>query len=348
MKKKEKLKRVERLEIAILLQKGYSLRKIGTALGRSPNAISYEVRENSTHGVYDSLKADAKARVRKRMAKYQWKKINEDDRLRDYIVTRLQKHWNPDEISGCMRREKTPFYASKTAIYEWLYSARGQVYCRYLYSKRYRKKKRVKKSARVMIPDRVSFQKRPLGAENRTRYGHFEGDTVVSRKGGRGGMSVLLERKSRYLSVRKLFSLSPEENTRKIQRMEKNLNIKSITFDNGIENKRHGKLGMATFFCDPYSSWQKGGVENGNKMLRRYFPKGTDFREVSQQEIDQAVNLINKKPRKILGYRSAFEVARKNGVLLEKDNSCFMRVSSLRGELRLIRYNNNPLYSKIP
>lgn len=321
MKKNHKLKRVERLEIAILLEKGYSFRKIGRALGRSPNTISYEVRENSTHGVYDPMKADAKAKARKRASKYQWKKIHEDDRLKDYIVTRLKKHWNPDEIAGCMKKERQPFYASKTAIYEWLYSARGQVYCQYLYSKRYHRKPHVKnKTKRVMIPDRVGLEKRFLGATNRTRYGHCEGDTVVSRRGGKGGMSVLSERKSRFLSVRKLCSLSPSENLKQIKRMQKNIHVRSITFDNGIENKRHQEIGVSTFFCDPYASWQKGGVENGNKMLRRYFPKGTDFTHVSQREIDVVVDLINKKPRKILGYRSAFEVAMKNGVLLGKDN----------------------------
>ncbi len=327
MEKKEKLSRAERLEMSILMEKGYSFRKISGVLGRSPNTISYEVRENSVGGEYDPLKADAKARVRKRMAKYEWKKINKDDRLRDYITSKLALNWNPDEIAGSMRREKDPFYASKTAIYEWLYSARGQVYCRYLYSERYQKKRHKKKTERVMIPDRVSFQKRSLGAENRTRYGHFEGDTVVSRKGRRGGMSVLLERKSRYLSVRKLFSLSPKENLGRLREMKQTLSMKSITFDNGLENKEHASLGVLTFFCDPYSSWQKGGVENGNKMLLRYFPKGTDFTDVSQREIDQAVDLINKKPRRILGYRSAFEVAMENGVLLEKDNSCFTQVS---------------------
>lgn len=319
MKKNQKLKRVERLEIAILLEKRYSLRMIGRALGRSPNAISYEIREKSTHGVYDPLKADAKARFRKRMAKYQRKKINENDCLRNYIIEKLMLHWNPDEISGSMRKEKQPFYASKTAIYEWLYSVQGQKYCQYLYSKRYTKKKRkTKKIRRVMIPERVGLEKRFLGSTHRTRYGHFEGDTVVSKRGGKGGMSVLSERKSRYLIAKKLNSLSPTENLQKIQDMQRNMSMKSITFDNGIENKRHKEIGIPTFFCDPYSSWQKGGVENGNKMLRRYFPKGTDFSEISQKEIDTAVRIINQKPRKILGYRSAFEVAQENGVLLGK------------------------------
>ncbi|MFZ1626581.1 MAG: IS30 family transposase [Candidatus Moraniibacteriota bacterium] len=328
MEKKKKLTSVERLEISILLRKGYSYRKIGKAMGRSPNSIAYEVRRNSVRGKYIPLKADQKARVRKRLAKFQWRKIRQDPALERYIVEKLKAHWNPDEISGAMKPEKLPFYASKTAIYEWLYSASGQASCQYLYSRRYTKKKRKEKQTdRVMIPDRVSLDKRFLGAINRTRYGHFEGDTVVSRRGGKGGMSVLLERKSRLLVARKIHSMSPHENLSGIRSMMEHLNLKSITFDNGIENKRHQEIGVPTFFCDPYSSWQKGGVENANKMLRRYFPKGTDFSQVGQREIDQAVRLINEKPRKILGYRSALEVAVEKGVLLGKDNLCLTGVS---------------------
>ncbi|NTW14128.1 MAG: IS30 family transposase [Candidatus Moranbacteria bacterium] len=328
MKKKGKLTRAERFEINILLEKRYSYRKIGEAMERSPNTVSYEVKVNSVNGVYDPLKADRKAKVRKQASKYQRRKINENEALQAYITDKLKAHWNPDEISGRMKEDKEPFFASKTAIYEWLYSARGQRYCQHLYSERYdRKPRKTKKTDRIMIPDRVSLDKRFLGAENRTRFGHFEGDTVVSRKGGQGGMSVLSERKSRLLVVRKLHSMSPAENLRKIRNMMRSLGMKSITFDNGIENKRHASIGVPTFFCDPYSSWQKGGVENGNKMLRRYFPKGTDFALVSQKEIDRAVKIINEKPRKILGYRTAFEVAVANGVLLEESHLCFDRVS---------------------
>lgn len=328
MKKKGKLTRSERFEIAILLRKRYSYRKIGEAMGRSPNTISYEVKTNSVKGAYDPLKADRKARERKRASKFQWKKIDKDTTLREYVIRKLKAHWNPDEISGKMKEDQESFFASKTAIYEWLYGARGQQYCRYLYSKRYdRKPGKKNKTRRVMIPNRVSVDERFLGATNRTRYGHFEGDTVVSRRGGRGGMSVLSERKSRLLVVRKLHSMSPSENLRKIRGMMKNLSMKSITFDNGIENKKHTLIGVPTFFCAPYSSWQKGGVENGNKMLRRYFPKGTDFKDVSQRQIDKVVRIINEKPRKILGYRSSFEVASKNGVVLKKENLCFEQVS---------------------
>ena len=96
--------------------------------------------------------------------------------------------------------------------------------------------------------------------------------------------------------------------------------MKTLTFDNGIENKQHTRLGVATFFCDPYSSWQKGGVENANRMIRRYFPKGTDFAHISEKAIRRVERLINEKPRKILGYRTAIEAAVEEGVLLGKSN----------------------------
>ena len=89
----------------------------------------------------------------------------------------------------------------------------------------------------------------------------------------------------------------------------------SITFDNGIENKQHRGLGVSTFFCEPYSSWQKGGVENANKMIRHYFPKGTNFRLVSQKKVDEAIAIINNKPRRILGYKTALEVASACGII---------------------------------
>lgn len=311
------------MEIAILLDKDYSFREIACVLNRSPNTVSYEVKSNSTNGEYDPIKANAKARLRKRMSKLQWMKIEENKELKRYIIVGLENHWNPDEISGRMRKEKQPFYASKTAIYEWLRSNRGQYYCQYLYSKRYRRKPREpNKTTRVMIPERVSIDKRFLGAGNRTRYGHWEKDTVVSRKGDRSSLAVAQERKSRLIVAQKTETMSPVEHLKTTKIMLSGLTVKSISFDNGIENKNHQELGLPTFFCDPYSSWQKGGVENGNKMIRRYLPKRTALSEVSQNQIDHIVSIINNKPRKILGYRTALEVARQGGVLLE--NNCLV------------------------
>ena len=315
MTKKPKLKLVDRLEIKILLDKGYSLRAISRGMGRGHNTISYEVTVNGGRTGYNPYHADQYARTRRKDTRRAWSKIEHLPELRAYIITGLEQHWNPDEISGRMRRERHPFYASKTAIYDWLRSVYGQRYCPLLYSGRYQKRKRVKKSERVMIPDRISIHKRFLGAGHRTRYGHWEDDTIVSRKGCSGGLSVGYERKARLVVATKVASMSTAEHMEAIQKQIGRYKTLSITFDNGIENKWHRILGVPTFFCEPYSSWQKGGVENANKMIRRYFPKGTNFREVSQRAVDHAVSIINNKPRKILGYKKALEVASACGMI---------------------------------
>ena len=115
-------------------------------------------------------------------------------------------------------------------------------------------------------------------------------------------------------------NLKPRNYSEVILSLTKELRILSLTTDNGIENRDHKDItkstGAPVFFCDPYSSWQKGGVENANKMIRRYFPKGTDFSEVTQEEVDQAIALINQKPRKILGFKSAIQCSVEKGLIL--------------------------------
>jgi IS30 family transposase len=172
------------------------------------------------------------------------------------------------------------------------------------------------KIKREMIPNRVSIDKRFLGANNRTRYGHWERDTIVSGKKGNGCLVVAQERKSRLILVEKAKTMSSMEHSLKTKELTKNMLVKSYTYDNGIENKNYEKLGIPSFFCDPYSSWQKGGIENANRMIRRYIPKGTNISKISDKYIQKIIDKINKKPRKILGYRSALEVARASGVLL--------------------------------
>jgi IS30 family transposase len=321
MKKKSKLTRQERLEIEILLRKQYSCRAIAKALDRSPNTISYEIEINGGRKGYSAINANIYARTRKKMTRREWSKIEHNNSLRDYIIEGLRCHWNPDEIAGKMKKDNLPFYASKTAIYEWLRSYYGQQYCRYLYTQRYTKKKRKKKTERVMIPQRVSIHERFIGADNRTRYGHWEQDTIVSRKGCSGGLSSGIERKSRLVSATLVKSMSSYEHMEIINKQKEKYKTLSFTFDNGIENKSHRLLGVPTFFCDKYNSGQKGSVENANKMIRRYFPKGTNFRQIKQKEVDRIVEIINKKPRKILGYYSALEVASAGGVLLNSSVS---------------------------
>src|SRR3989344_4419334 len=272
MAKKPKLKLVDRLNIKILLDSGHSLRAIARSMERGHNTISYEVRRNGGVFGYNPQNADIYTRTRKKDAKVQWKKIEENKELKVFIVERLEKHWNPDEISGYMKQKNMKVQISKNSIYRWLYSPRGQQYCHLLYSKRYHTKKRVKKTERVMIPERVSIAKRFLGADNRTRYGHWEYDTVVSRKGCTGGLSVGSERKGKLVVATVVKSMSTNEHMEAVHTHTDTYKTLSITMDNGTENKRHKTLGVPTFFCEPYSSWQKGGVGNANKTLRYFFP----------------------------------------------------------------------------
>ena len=319
MAKKPKLSKSEREEIEILLGKGYSHTEIGRVLDRSHNTISCEIRTYSGENGYNAQNAHQYATTTRKNTKKDWSKIENTRDLKAYIIEKLKLDWNPDEIAGRMKKDKKPWYASKTAIYEWLRSNMGQQYCIHLYSGTYRTKKRIKKTERVMIPDRVSIDERSTSVDNRTRFGHWENDTIVSRKGCSGGLSVGLERKSRLLTATKVSTMSTAEHMEAIQKQQETYKTLSHTMDNGIENKQWKTLGIPTYFCDPYSPWQKGGVENGNKMLRRYFPKGTNFRTITQKKVDAAVVTINNKPRKILGYKTALEVASACGMIREKD-----------------------------
>ena len=327
MKKASKITDAERSEIDILHGKGYSARSIAKALGRSPNTIAAELKRNSYQdGRYIAARAKQKAYVRRKYARYQGKKIQEDDELRAFIILKLSERWNPDEIAGYLRvNPALGLYASKTAIYEWLRSAWGQQYCVLLYSQRYQRKPRRKnKTDRVMIPDRTSITERPLAALGRVELGHCEYDSIVSskRSGSTAALAVVAERSSRLIRASLVPNLKPEPYATTISRLVQGLNTRTMTTDNGIENRHHRlitrKTGAHVFFTDPYSSWQKGGVENANKMLRQYFPKGTDFATVSQTDVVYALECINNKPRKILGYKSSLQVAKEKGLILEE------------------------------
>jgi len=314
-KKGSQIKKAERLEIAILLNKQYSLREIAKALNRSAGSLSDEIRRNSVNEIYDPLKANHKAYVRRRYAKYQGKAINENEDLKEYIGLRLKLGWSPDVISGRMRLEKQPFYASRTAIYEWLYSEYGQRYCPYLYSQRYvRRKRKHKKNKKILIPNRMGIEQRPEIVNKKLEYGHYEGDTMVSgrKTGSRTALTVIYERKAKYVDMRKIANLRPESNKNAVLDMQQALKTLSYTLDNGIENVKYEELGVLTFFCDPYSAWQKGGVENMNRLIRRFFPKGSDIAQYSDTYIQTIVQRLNNTPRKSLGYKTPLELMIEN------------------------------------
>jgi len=328
MKKKNytHLDQMERDRIEALLDGGEKQNKIAKILKRDGSTISREISKNckkiqkkggTINGEYESGAANHKAYTRRKYAKYEGKKINENKELERYIVYRLKRNWSPDSISGRMKKEKrkgfVSFYASKNLIYEWLYSSWGQRYAGYLYAKRYKPKKRKKaKTKRMMIPNRIGIEFRPKGVGGKTRYRHFEGDAIVSgkRHHSKESITIIYERKAKYIGLRKIKSLKPKLWAHSIRAFRKKVKIRSLTLDNGLENRDHQELDIPVYFCDPYSAWQKPGVENAIKLVRRFIPKGSDIRQYPPQYITMVANRINNKPRKSLNYQTPYEVMR--------------------------------------
>ncbi len=342
MKKKPKLTQFERDRIEALLAKGHAQEEVAKIIGRDASTISRE-RARNAHKIrargrgwqpsdYRATDAQRKADNRRTLAKYRCKKINEDPRLREYIAAGLRRGWNPDEISGRMRYEHRPFYASKTAIYEWLYSRWGQAYCHLLPSKQYRPKPRDgKKADRQMIPNRVGIEAKP--ASSKYEFGHLEHDTFVSGKktGGKAAVSVLVEPLASYGTGARIPNLKPAANERAIQEMLGSFkNTSSITRDNGIENKDHRKTSVPSFFCDPYRATQKPHVENLIKVLRRFFKKGSDLANYTPNQVSFAFAILNNKPRKNLGYKTPLEVMLENDMLNVEDTSRWERILAAR------------------
>lgn len=250
----------ERSEIAILLKKGYSYRDIAHALGRSHTSIGREIRRNSTKHGYNAHSAKAKARVRRKQAKYQGMKIREHPALARFVHRKLEAGWTPERIAGRAPEEGLPSISVK-AIYKYLETAFGHHYCLYLPRKKpWRRRRYGVKGGREMIPNRVGIEQRPEEVNERLVFGHFEGDTMVSgkRTGSKTALSVLIERQTRYVRIQRIPNLKPQVNAGAIKTMMGTLHcVGSITFDNGIENKEHETLEVPTYFCDPYSSWQR-------------------------------------------------------------------------------------------
>jgi IS30 family transposase len=344
--KKEKITmhitKADRSEIEILLARKYSQRKISLELGKAHDAVGYEVRENSVNGIYNAIKANLKAYAARKYSKYQGMKVRENDELESYVKQKMRLDWSPEEISGRIKFvDKKIKYASPKAIYKYVYGAFGCLLEKFL---RYKgKKKRGGRQRATELKDRVFIQNRPKIIEKRRRYGDWEGDFIVSGKNGSGVLLVLVERKTRYVIIRKLMSRDTQTVNQAIYEMTGGMIcFNSLTIDNDISFRRHVELsrmlGAPVYFCQPYHSWEKGSVENMNKWIRQYVPKRSDISKLTDEYICFIQERLNGRPRKCLKFRTPLEVMKKNHqfkkevVLISKiavnKNS---RVAELRG-----------------
>lgn len=224
----------------------------------------------------------------------------------DRAIKLLQeKRWSPQQISGHLRLEGVSI--STERIYQEI-RRRPELhqYCHHKMKYRHHVEKPHKAAGKSLIPDRVSIHDRPKEADGK-RFGDWEMDLVIG-KGQKSQVLTLFERSQSFFLQRKLPSKKPSDVSDAVIRLllPYKEHVLTITTDNGFEFKDHKKickaLGCTVYFADPYCSGQKGGVENINKIFREYYPKGTDFREIDQKELDKVQYQINERPRKKLGF----------------------------------------------
>ena len=298
-----------------------SLREIGRRLGRNHTTISRELKRNGpafSGWVYWHQGAHEQALARRKLPRH-YRKLS-DARLVLYVEKGLRAERSPDVIVERLKMEyphEANMRVSIETIYRWVYrnaSEGGQLYHCLSRCHKKRRKQRRYGAGRGLIPNRISIAERPELVNTRQRFGDWEGDTVEGAKGS-GNITTHVERKSRYLIAAKLANKTASETTRAVRLAYRKIPVAlrhTLTLDNGKEFahfqdiERHTKL--AIYFADPYSAWQRGTNENTNGLLRRYFPKGMDFRNVTEKSLAEAVKKLNHRPRKCLGYRTPHEV----------------------------------------
>jgi IS30 family transposase len=311
----EQLNQEKRDRMEILLKRGELQKDIAFVLKVDPSTISREKNKRKRkNGCYDADTAQRKARVKRANASYKGKKVEQNKDAKKHIITELKAGRSPDEISGRMKEEKKPFYVGKDAIYAWLRSPYGQKYCKYLCTKRYRKKTQKRTAKRQMIPNRTPLSARPEEGI------HTEGDLFVSpmRLHTTVSGAIVVIPISKLIAGTIIPNRKPDTMTKAVKEILSSLSVDDMTLDNGIENKKHDEWGLPTYFADPHAPWQKPHVECSIGLLRKWFlPKGTDLRNVSKKDLKGYFHILNGKYRKSLGYKSAYEVSLEYDILKE-------------------------------
>ena len=273
----------ERDIIAWMLASGAAQLEIANELNRSPSTISRELQRNGApvrDVKYLAHRAQQRADNRK-------KESHKKDRLsnpavRDYVIKKLKEDFTPEQIAGRIGIDIPGTHTNHESIYLFIYNDRPDLAEYLVWGKRKRRKRSIKPGKRmVKIPNRTMIDKRPEYINDRSEVGHWEADTVVSRQ-SKSALVVVRERKLQLMFIRKVPRKNVHHMNKAVIDILKRIPAeyrKSITFDNGLENAGHEiiakRLDVRTFFCNPYHSWEKGGVENSIGLVRRYFPKKT-------------------------------------------------------------------------
>lgn len=291
----------QRDEIQILIEKWYKHRPIARALWVSHKTIDHEIAVNSTNWIYNAKKAWHKAYTRSLSKKKQMKKIRQYDELEQYIRLKLEEDRSPEEIANSWN-EAHAITISTPTIYKYIDSKYGYGLHEHLYTQRPKRRKRKKTQKKEIIKNKVMIDKRPEYIWDKVEFWHYEVDLIMWKKTSKACLLVLIEMQTRFKIVYRLPDKSSAQVEKKLLEAIQLYSIKSMTFDNWTEFAWHIHLWILTYFCFAHSPWQKPQVERGNRNIRRYYPKWTDFTNISQEEIDIVMQKINIRPMKCLHY----------------------------------------------
>lgn len=329
---------VAKKEIAKRL--GRDIRTIQRELIRNKTRVV--IGKNEWQMIYEPVHAQAVAVERKQHA-FLAKEPLKNKKIYAYVLKHLGMSWSPEQIAGRLTKVNHPndpsWHICMETIYQFIYkdktdqTKQGQLQemdgrkkkikiavtvtdnSRPLYEYLRRKQKRRRKiggrkSQRVRIPDRVSIHDKPKIVVKRKQFGHWEGDSIVGDKHA-SGLHTEYERVSSMTRFERLNRITAEQAAKAAQKIFSPLPKKarrSTTLDNGSEHTNHTEFGLPTYFADPYSSWQRGGNENCNLWIRYYFPKGTDFSTITDEELKDVEQELNNRPRKRLNFKTPQEV----------------------------------------
>ncbi|MCX5727122.1 MAG: IS30 family transposase [Candidatus Saganbacteria bacterium] len=325
MKHYQQLSIEEREKIHLGLWQSKSIRQIAFELARSPSTVCRELQRNfpGQRMVYTPRLAQERAQeaIKRRGQRPRLK----SELVRNYVKDKLvNEDWSPEQIAGTLPVSNQGWAISYEAIYQYIYSQytrAGYGHCigedLRIYLKRkhkVRKRKKIPFKQEKGIKNRISIDQRPIVVDERIEPGHWEGDSIVSKK-SLVGLNTLVERVSGLVRISKISNGTGAETTvavtNRLKVIPKTMR-KSLTVDNGGENASHqqitSSLGMAVYFAHPYHSWERGTNENTNGLIRYYFPKGTDFATISIERIKEVETKLNARPRKRLGYKTPQEV----------------------------------------
>ena len=307
----------ERCAITRLRAEGESIRQIATIMDRAASTIAREIKRNQgLQGNYKASYADEKAWARR----WRGSKLERQPSLQKYVIDSLVMGMSPQQIAGRLKLDNYSTYISHESIYRFIYAqyarTKDNSWRLLLHRGKFKRGSQRRKGGGSVsfIKHRTSIDKRPKYINKRKEFGHWEADLIMfSNK--KDNVLVMQERKSRFIALVAQTDKKAKtviDNKKEIlSSLPTNLR-RTITMDNGTEFASHYELtqdlNMQTYFCDPHSPWQKGGIENINGRLRRYLPRKTNISSITDQDLQLLALQLNSTPRKCLDYKTPIEV----------------------------------------